>query len=132
MGAGARTHKPQQQVRLRSLHWRSSAGHTLLVRSLVWQQLYGDYQVIAFSLAFNQRYQPDDHLEFQKQTDHAYFGEELIEEISKGIIQVNLNVMAQFRLMPTTSKLEGFHMLRLFCPDMGLCKFDSTRSREIV
>ncbi|KAM1137408.1 hypothetical protein FF1_035374 [Malus domestica] len=71
-------------------------------------------------------------LSFKMQTDHAYFGEELIEKISRGINQVHLNVMARFGLMPTTLKLEGFCVLRLSCPDMGLCEFDSTHSMEIV
>ncbi|KAM2398817.1 hypothetical protein ACFXTH_035455 [Malus domestica] len=66
------------------------------------------------------------------QTDCAYLSEELIEEISRRIIQVYLNVMARFRLMPMTLKLEGFRVLRLSSPNMGLCEFDSTRSMEIV
>ncbi|KAM1458219.1 hypothetical protein ACFX13_036159 [Malus domestica] len=71
-------------------------------------------------------------LSFKMQTDCAYLSEELIEEISRRIIQVYLNVMARFRLMPMTLKLEGFRVLRLSCPNMGLCEFDSTRSMEIV
>ncbi|KAB2636670.1 hypothetical protein D8674_027204 [Pyrus ussuriensis x Pyrus communis] len=71
-------------------------------------------------------------LSFKMQTDHAYLGEELIEEISRGIIQVHLNVMVWYQLIPTTSKPKEFHLLRLSCPGMGLCEFDSTRSREIV
>ncbi|KAB2636637.1 hypothetical protein D8674_027171 [Pyrus ussuriensis x Pyrus communis] len=59
-------------------------------------------------------------LSFKMQIDNAYFGEELIEEIARGIIQVHLNVMARFQLMPTTSKLEGFHVLQHSCPNMGL------------
>ncbi|XP_050146617.1 uncharacterized protein LOC126622011 [Malus sylvestris] len=73
-----------------------------------------------------------DTLSFKMQTDRAYLGEKLIEEISRGIIQVHLNVMARYRLIPTTSKPEEFRLLRLSCPGMGLCEFDSTRSREIV
>ncbi|KAM1570253.1 hypothetical protein FF1_035377 [Malus domestica] len=71
-------------------------------------------------------------LSFKMQTDCAYLSEELIEEISRRIIQVYLNVMARFRLMPMTLKLEGFRVLRLSSPNMGLCEFDSTRSMEIV
>ncbi|KAB2636668.1 hypothetical protein D8674_027202 [Pyrus ussuriensis x Pyrus communis] len=59
-------------------------------------------------------------LSFKMQIDHAYFGEELIEEIARGIIQVHLNVMARFQLMPTTWKLEGFHVLQHSYPNMGL------------
>ncbi|TQE12339.1 hypothetical protein C1H46_001992 [Malus baccata] len=69
---------------------------------------------------------------FKMQTDRAYLGEELIEEISRGIIQAHLNVMVRYQLIPTTSKPKEFHLLRFSCPGMGLCEFDSTRSREIV
>ncbi|KAM1137405.1 hypothetical protein EV2_036407 [Malus domestica] len=113
-------------------HWKSSTGHALLVRSLA----CGSFMVTTKSspplLLLTSKTNQTTTLSFQMQTDRAYLGEELIKEISRIIIQVHLNVMARYRLMPTTSKPEGFHVLWLSCPGMRLCEFDSTRSREIV
>ncbi|KAM1791487.1 hypothetical protein ACFX12_035448 [Malus domestica] len=113
-------------------HWKSSTGHALLVRSLA----CGSFMVTTKSspplLLLTSKTNQTTTLSFQMQTDRAYLGEELIKEISRIIIQVHLNVMARYRLMPTTSKPEGFHVLWLSCPGMRLCEFDSTRSREIT
>ncbi|KAM1137401.1 hypothetical protein EV2_036403 [Malus domestica] len=70
-------------------------------------------------------------LNFKMQTDRAYLGEELIEEISRGIIQVHLNVMTRYRLIPTTSKPEEFRLLRLYCPGMGLSDLKKSHHQRV-